>query len=187
MDIERTLETQRHRLLRIVAGLVVAVGVLALGPVSHRFSDWTLSFVGSILTRAEAATRYLLIAQACLMVDRCGLDIDRSQISIPLAPALGMDDTKISVSESRRRLKALRAMLLDLPRYALRLLHRIEKQIRRAMGADRTSRDGYPSHCSVLDAWHLTVIRIERPPDKIVPASLFRSPPPVIRAGGKGG
>jgi len=93
VDIERILETQRLRLLRIVAGLVVVAGVLTVGPVSRRFWEWTLGFVGVILMRAEAAAKYMLITQACLILDRCGLDVKRSQITVSLAPTGGSDET----------------------------------------------------------------------------------------------
>ena len=42
VDFEQALETQRHRLLRIIAGLVVLVGCLAVGPVSVSYTHLTL-------------------------------------------------------------------------------------------------------------------------------------------------
>jgi len=132
VDIERALETQRLRLLRMVAGLVVLVGFLSAHPVSRGFSIWTCRFVGSILSRAEAAARYLVIAQA-------------------------------------RMLKALRAILMDLPRHALRLLRRIEKQSR----VDTHQPSPYPDTrlSTSCHDWRLAGNRIDRPPDHSHPAS----------------
>jgi len=178
VDFERTLETQRHRLLRIVAGLVLVVGVLAVGPVSRRFSDWTLGFVGSILSRAEAAAKYLIIAQARLMMSRGELEIDEGRIFERLARITITDETDITRPECERRLKILRAVLLDLPRHAARLLHRIEKQMCRASSAVRQSYIPKPQFSASLDDWQLAESRVERPPDKGLPASPFILPPP---------
>ncbi len=186
MDFEQTLETQRLRLLRIVAALVVAVGVLALGPVSRGFSEWTLGFVGSILSRAEAAARYLLIAQARSMVFRSNSDLDTHQIFEMFAPDLAPDETDVSLSEYQRRLKALHAVLMDLPFHAARLLRRFEKQMRRAAGSKgQLSRLPHLDQSPLFCAWHLTANRIERPPDKcatITPRIV--STPSGFRAGG---
>ncbi len=180
MDIEQTLETQRHRLLRIVAGLVVLVGVLAVGPVSRRFSDWTLGFVGSVLSRAEAAARYLLITQACLIISRNGLDLDRRRIPEFLAPVVIVDDdgTDISLTNCQGRLRALRAVLMDLPRYAGRLLRRMEKQVRRTTSGDQASPRPEQNQSALLGRWRLAAKRVERPPDKVRCGSAVCFPSP---------
>ncbi len=168
MDFERTLEAQRHRLLRIVAGLVVMVGALSLGPISRRFSDWMLGFVGSILSRAEAAAKYLVIAQAHVMVSRGGLAIDQKRLSERLAQIAVTDNADISLSDCQHRLKALRAILMDVGRSAARLLRQIEKQMRRALRTVRfLPRPEQGLWASFLE-WCLRANRIERPPDKAV-------------------
>jgi len=187
VDIERTLETQRLRLLRIVAGLVLIVGILAVGPVSRRFSDWTLGFVGSVLSRAEAAMRYLVITQACLMIDRSGLGLERRQIPVSLFSPQAVVDTDVSLMECRRRLKLLRAMLMDLPRYALRLLRRIAKRDRRGRGGDQVPPRAGQMRSAFLSRWQLAANRIERPPDNAAPASPVVLLPSEIRAGAAGG
>jgi len=187
VDIEQALETQRHRLLRIVAGMAVLVGVLALGPVSRRLSEWSLGFVGSVLCRAEAAAKYLVIAQARLIVSREGLKIDDGQILSRLAQICVADDTNLSLSECQRCLKRLRAILTDLSSHAARLLHRIEKLMRRTLGTLRFSCFAGPRVSAPLDEWRLAKVRIERPPDKGALAPLIVSPPPELRAGGVGG
>ncbi len=179
MDIERTLETQRLKLLRIVAGLLVLVGVLAVGPVSRRFSVWTLGFVGSILSRAEAAARYMTVTQACLMADRCGLGVDRRQIAVPVVPVIAANDTVLSTDECRRRLRVLRATLSNLPRHALRLLRQIARRIHRS--AKGCSPRVVICRSAAIQAWQHATKRIERPPDKRAPISSFLAPPPVPR------
>ncbi len=166
MDIERTLETQRLKLLRMVAGLVVSLGFMALGPVSRGFSNWVARYVGSILSRAELAVRFMLITQACLMVARRGMDIDRRQISAFLDPVLWTGETELSLSECHARLRAVRGVLLDLPRHAMRLLRRIKKRLRRGECSDPIS--PCPSHGLSISfsGWRLAENRIERPPDK---------------------
>jgi len=182
VDIEQTLETQRLRLLRIVTGLFLLVEVLAVGPVSRRFSDWTFGFVGSVLSRSEAATRYLLITQTCLMVDSCGLGVTRSQITLSRLPEWDFDDVSVALPDFRQRLRALRAALLNLPRHALRVLRRIAKQMRRTP-------DKEPPHVHLcvtapLSRWRQVPNRIERPPDKHkLDALRLLSPPPDARRG----
>jgi len=166
VDVERTLETQQLKLLRIIAGLAVVLGVLAVGPVSRWFSEWTLGFVGSVLSRAEAAARYLFMTQAYLILRERGVDLDRNQISEALGAELIVDAPDVSLPECRRRLKTLRALLMDLPRHALHLLRRIEKRYRRAPRSDQNLSRTDMRRSSPLNAWRKTALRVERPPDK---------------------
>jgi len=164
VDFEQAIETQRLRLLRILTGLVVLVGVLSAYPVSRCFSVSVCQFVGSILLRAETAARYLVIAQARMMGARRGIDVGFSESLAFIA-----DDADVSVSECQRRLRALRAVLMDLPRCVLRLLRRIKKQSR--------VRVPRPSLCSdarisrFLRGWRLAGTRVERPPDNELSSS----------------
>ena len=187
MDFETALETQRLRLLRVIAGLVVLLGFLSVGPVSRGFSVWVCGFVASVLSRAETAARYLVIAHAYRIVAHSGFDVERSQISESFAPVFVAEDAEDSPAECQQRLKVLRAVLMDLPRHALRLLRRIEKQSRRAMGAGQPL-PRFDVHLSaLLCAWRLAGTRIERPPDDGLSASSSLLPPPGIPAGGVGG
>lgn len=165
--MERAIETQRLRLLRIVAGLVAAVGVLSVGPVSRGFSVWACGFVGSILSRAEAAARYLVIAQARQIAARNGFDGDYSRFSVAFIPAFPACETDVSLCDIRQRLRAVQAVLMDVPRHALRLLRRIEKRMRRAAGADRPVPRPDAGLSASLRDWRLAENRIERPPDQI--------------------
>ena len=165
MDMERAIETQRLRLLRVVAGLVVAVGVLSVGPVARLFG-LGLGLVGSILSRAEVATRYLVLAQARRMAARHGNSVDWSQFSKSLSHVFDAPETEVSVSDCRARLRALRAVLMDLPRHALRLLRRIEDQMRGAAGAGPHLPRADERRSARIQGWRLAGNRIERPPDQ---------------------
>ena len=178
MDFERTRETQRLKLLRIVAGLFVVLGVLAVGPVSRWFSEWTLGFVGSVLSRAEAAARHLLMTRVYLIARQSDLDLDRNQIAEALAAALIVDAPEVSLPECRRRLKTLRALLMDLPCHALRLLRRIAKQCRRSAPMDRDLARPDMRRSIPPRAWQRIAFRVERPPDKDWFAVPFFSPLP---------
>ena len=187
MDFERSLETQRLRLLRILAGLVVVVGFLSVGPVSRGFSIWACGFVGSILARAEMAARYLVVAQARSLLTCNGAKLDRSLLSDHLARVAATDNADVSLSDCRKRLNVLRAVLMDLPRHAARLIRRIEKHMRRALGTVRVSHFSEPCVSTSLDEWHLPTIRIERPPDKGLSVLSPVSPPLGTPAGGENG
>ena len=173
MDFERTLETQRLKLLRIVAGLLVVAGFLSVGPISRAFSAWASGFIHSILSRAETAARYLVIARARSMMAGSGRNVDQSRFLEASAPTSAVDESEVSISALRKRLNALRAVLMDLPRYAARLIHRIYKELRRT---DRTCRD-LPCPDLRRPTWpcdgDICASRIERPPDKNLTALPF--------------
>ncbi len=178
MDFERAIETQRLKLLRLVAGLVVLVGVLSLGPISRGFSISVCGFLGAMLSRAETAAQYLVIAQARLMDSRSGPAIGQSRLSESLAHAFPAEEKDVSLSDCRERLKALLAVLTHLPRHAARLIRRIEKQMRGIIPPRRLSPrlEKHPS--PALRDRQLSGPRIERPPDKSLPVSPFPHLPP---------
>ena len=185
MDIERTLETQRLKLLRILAGLLFTIGFLSVGPVSRGFSVWVCGYVGSVLSRAEMAARYLVIAQARVIAARHGCDLDIDRFSESFARTAAPLVTEPSVAECRARLRALRAVLMNVSRHALRLLRRIEKHLRAS--GPRPAPRFEPCRSSILCAGRRAVIRLERPPDKGLFTLLLISPLPGCRAGGVGG
>ena len=187
MDFERTLEAQRLKLFRIVAGLFVVVGVLSVGPVSRGFSVWACGFVGSILSRAEAAARCLVFARANSMIAGSGIELDRSWLSESLARAFAASETEVSLSECRVRLKDLYAVLTDLPRHAVRLIRRAQKHMRRAIRVDQLLPRLDRNHPAPICVWNLTTTRIERPPDKWLAIAGLMQPPPGNRAGGESG
>lgn len=182
--MEQAIETQRLRLLRLLAGLLVAIGFLSVGPVSRGFSALACGFFGSILSRAEAAAGYLVIAQARQIAVCMGLDVDRSRFSMPLSPEFSACEADTSLFDIRQRLCALQAVLMNLPRHALRLLRRIEQAARRGACADRVlPRPGADLSVS-RHPERLAVNRIERPPDIGEHALLCLFPPSGFRAGG---
>ena len=166
MDLERAIDTQRFRLLRIIAGLLVAVGFLSVGPVSRGFSVWVGEYVSSILSRAELAARYLVVAQARLMAARSGFEVDRRRLLESVTSDALACERDVSPCDLRRRLRALQALLLDLPRDALLLLRRIGKQGRRGRCVVRPLPRTDTRRSASLRAWRLTGNRVERPPDK---------------------
>jgi len=168
-------------------GLIFLVGVLAIGPVSRRFVEWNLGFVGSLLSRIEAAAKYLVIAQARLMVFRHALDIDHSRFSDALARVVVVDEPNVSLAESRARLMRVRAMLLDLPRHAARLIRWVQKQIRCTGDMNRVLLCGDQGTSAPCQRWRLAAPRIERPPDQSFFAVPFALPPLGCPAGGLGG
>jgi len=164
VTIEQAIETQRLRLLRLVAGLFAVVGFLSVGSVSRSFSIWACGFVDTILSRAELATRYLVIVQARRLAKRYSANSDINRLLARLECASDAPETELSVANCRARLKALQAVLIDLPRHALRLLRRIGKQSLRDGFADqRVPRRSGCVSTDLCDMW--LVDRIERPPD----------------------
>jgi len=142
------------------------VGFLSVGPVSRGFSIWACGFVGSILSRAEAAARYLVIAQAASIMARSGTNLESGRFSEVFGDAFLVDETEVSLTTCRERLKALRAVLMDLPRHAARLIRRIEKHTRRAVrGCQVLPKPDRESSVSICGG-RRAVMRIERPPDK---------------------
>ena len=169
MDTVRAIDSQRLRLLRLLVGLVVALGFLSVGPVSRGFSAWVCGLVGSVLSRAELAGRYLVIAQARLMAARNGDDLEYSRFAGAFTSEFTACETELSPCDLRQRLKALQEVLMDLPRHALRLLRRIGKHMRSASGShDVPCFD--PRLPGALRAWRLAGNRIERPPETLSPS-----------------
>jgi hypothetical protein len=66
------MEIQRQKLLRLVAGLLVAVAFVSAGPFSCAVAAWVSSVVSSVLSRAEAAAQCLVIVQARIIAARTG-------------------------------------------------------------------------------------------------------------------
>jgi len=159
---------------------------LSVGPVSRGFSVWASEFVGSVLSRAEMAARYLVIAEARRMVAGNG-GAERRRLPVSSLPAITACETELSLCDLLRgRLKALQAVLMDLPRHARRFLRWIEKQNR-----EECAERNLPSPCAYLSIsvriWRLPKFRIDRPPDRasVCIASFF--PPSGCRTGGEGG
>ncbi len=182
--MERALEVQRHKLLRVLAGLVLAVGFLSAGPVSHAFSRWAREGLSSVLSRAELAAQYLVVVQARLIAERSGESLDLQKmidIAHSNSARVGSED---SVCGLRRRLRAMQTLLNDLPRRGQRLLRRIEGVIRQVV-SDALSLLCLEPQQSFDNAWRIAPTRVERPPDKRCLEVMVKSPPSGYGRGAK--
>ena len=123
--MEGAIETQRLKLLRLLAGLAVALGFLSTAPVAVGWSRWVRSVVFSVLRRAESAAHSLEFAQACVDAKKC---VGQPQHSLPYDPAFEADDEPPSLAVLRRRTNALWRILEDFPRHGHRLLRQSAKR-----------------------------------------------------------
>jgi len=137
VEIERALETQRVKLLRLLTGWFAVVVLLSVGPFAA--PRWARVFLDDLLVRAEFAAQCLVRVSAGLQADACWAVLIR-------------------------RMKALRRLLQDLPRYGRRMLRPLDAHESAAtfgnslMNLDRTHR--------VSPQW--IAPGVERPPDKCV-------------------
>jgi len=167
VELERAIQAQRHRLLRVLAGLLAVVAFVSIGPFSRDFVRWVDGGVASVLSRAELAAQYLIVAQARIIAARIGSDVDRDHL-LKCALRRTAREGEVSLSHLRRRIRILRAMLADLPRSGMRLLRRAEKALRR---------EDQPTPCPDIlisdgpSAWQSGDVRIARPPDKQIPTA----------------
>lgn len=169
LEIEQGLETQRLRLLRLLAGLLAMLVLVSLGPVSQGFTERVRRFALSVLSRAEAAAQCLVMVQARLLAAERGMTVDGAQLLLASGADEPWDAMGVSASDAvptlamlRHRIDALRNLLRALPRRGLRLLRRTERPRSRSGSGWRV----IPSPArSRDDAW-IAAERIERPPDK---------------------
>ena len=129
MDMEQALETQRFKLLRLLAGLAVVVGFLFVAPIAPAWSRWIRGYVFSLLRRAEPAAQSLVLVQACVLAKGCGEAVDVSRLARRSFPGEADDEALPSLAALSRRMDALRRVLEDLPRHGRRLLQRAMKRV----------------------------------------------------------
>jgi len=162
VDIERALEIQRLKLLRVLAGLAAVLSLVSLAPAVSMLPQWARSFVASVLVRAEAAAHNLVIVAACglLRTRATGL---ANGVSFPSLPFAALPENGASGDVLLRRITLLRAVLKDLPRHANRMIARMMK----SKSEPREASPDWNFSAGILvmlDAPNLA--RIERPPDK---------------------
>ena len=174
MDLERAIDAQRLKLLRLIAGWLAVVAFVSGAPFSPEFPRWVRAYVSSVLSRAECAAQYLVIAQARLIAGRTGCDFDQALFFDCAALNSAGQARGESLAALRGRLKTLRVVLENLPRYGLRLLHRVEKRARRLVHERIAVPCSDMQDAKTLCAWRLIGVRIERPPDKGISARLGR-------------
>ena len=135
----------------------------------------------TFLSRADLAARCLVIAQARMIAIRKGSDLDFSRFSDDLTRAPGSPEADLSPSDCRARLKALRAVLMDLPRHASGVCCAGLKNRRGArlplIGQSLTPRCSFQRHCAA-GGWpkcassdHLTLVKTIQRGSQLPPAS----------------
>ena len=163
MDIETALETQRFRLLRLLAGLVFALKFVSFAPAGSMMPHWVRRYVSSVLVRAEFAAQCLVFACARVLFGRRAVEA-----AVGSAPALrpfeDFTEDGLSTALLLRRIAALQTVLRDLPRYARRLVQRCLKTRPAPARYEMPSAGKFPAPCAAADT------RIDRPPD------IFRLP-----------
>lgn len=209
MDIERALETQRHALLRLLAGLVMAVEFVSRGPFQGALPRWVQSFIHSILRRAEEAAQCLVTVTVWVLTKN-GVTVPSSSVQRSAraentgddaAPEDGRGDEELPKASPddllptdslRQRMQAMQDMVEDLPGHALRLMRkragqRIAKHPTVMFSDDRT-RDLIQAFGGIQRIRLLTP-RIERPPDRSLWHLRLQSHPqlpPACRGGDVG-
>jgi len=163
LKIERGIATERLKLLRLTAGLLLAVVFISAAPFSSACRRHLQDMVFSILTRAEAAVQFLIIAQARVIADGRGLAFDGMHFLQSAAePKQDSGEALPTLAALRRRLNALRAVLKNLRRHGLRLLRRVNGT-RAGCGDDVKP---LPRRRGPLRVWPSLTDPIDRPPDK---------------------
>ena len=179
--MKQEIETQRLKLLRLVTGWLVLLGVLSAGPLALPLPRWVRAFFEAVVIRAECAAQY--VVQASALMQAVG----------GVAPTAGLmprtaceeEDDVPTARDLIRRMEALRDVLENLPRYARRLL-----KVRTVAGeAFDWSMPFHPTETRsrlTTGGADRALRRIESPPDKL--ESLFLSTsfnlPPAFGAGG---
>ncbi len=115
MDLEQALETQRVKLLRLLAGWFALVGVLSAGPFQLPVPRWILAFFDTLLIRAELAAQYLLTAS--IFLQGAGNAVVLGDVPKPTMSRA--EDDVPSPAELLRRMEKLRSLLENLPQHAL--------------------------------------------------------------------
>jgi len=160
--MERALETQRLKLLRLLAGLAMALGLVSLAPAVSMLPRWIRSYVASVLFRAESAVQSLVIVAACgVLRDRATGSL--TGLSFPPLPIAALPEGASSSAALLRRIRVLQAVLEDLPRHAKHMIARMTKP----KSEPREPSVGWDAPVGILiPAVEPIAARIARPPDK---------------------
>ena len=170
MAIEQGLENQRTKLLRLLAGWLVIAEWLPVAPFVGELPRWLRSFLGLLVTRAEFAAQSLVFVSARLQA-QSGL----GEWIGPQPDAFAVDETNgwilddvPSTGVLLHRMKALRALLDDLPRAGRRLWRRCKKRQPSLLRVGAWSRDEewFPVARNGVCRKKSFKRRLKRPPDK---------------------
>jgi hypothetical protein len=171
MGLGRAVETKRDALLRLLARLLLAVDLLSYAPFDGKMTRWVCRAVSSVLDRAELAAGYLVIVAARVLVAQGVTASEANWLALAReavpARGAGRGDDILSCTHLRARLFAVRAVLNNLHRHALRLL-------RRCARVERAAPPVFPAKV------HIAVNAIAPPCLRLVPR--VARPPGVVRA-----
>jgi len=189
MDLERAMILQRDALLRLLAGLVIAVRVMSFGPLANLVPRWVAAFISSFLDRAEAAAQCLVIATAAksgVRVSCSSKEFARLLANAERVEDAGLDPSDLISSDRLwTRIEALRDVLENLPRHARRLVRCLTQRAEPSrLGLASDTRNTCVSEViGVHFGYQRFVPKIERPPDKDWRLSLRLSPSLRFRSG----
>jgi len=158
VDLERAIETQRMALLRLLSGWIAVVGFASGGSFVLPLPRWVRGFFDTLLTRAEFAAQCLVSASACLQGGGHRRDFGESE-------RRSFSHAKGDVPSSQtllRRMEALRGLLENLSRYALRQI-----AFRHKSPPYDWKRDGWRGDdVALVSKSKWLAPQIERPPDQ---------------------
>lgn len=182
MDLERALETQRVKLLRLVTGWMAVLGFLSAGPLALPLPRWVRGFFEDLLIRAELAAHYMLRASVRIQFQHAWIGTDARRGPAPH----GRSSDVPSVTDLLRRMNTLCDVLQNLSRHARRLL-RISKATDGVFDFSRPCLALEQDKSNRIDIeWQRP--RIERPPDKgWFESGALRSPSPCLASGRRSG
>ena len=161
MDFERAIETQRVKLLRLLTGWVVMLGVLSGGPLALPVPRWVCAIFQALLVRAELGAQYLIQVSAFTQTSGGAI----AAVSA-LRPPSENSDTVPSAQSLLQRMCALRNVLENLPRHARRML-RVKRVAGEAFDYAAASSASAVRFALVAVDPDWIVPRVERPPDKL--------------------
>lgn len=187
--MERALETQRLKLLRLLAGWLSVVAWVSVAPFVGELPRWVRAFLASLVIRAEMAAQNLVFVSACLLArEKPGRFVRRGLGPISdVEHGVGCDDVP-STRELLRRMHALLTVLEDLSLYGRRLLQRRVPRRRAVRGGVTRKRMAQRRVGRRSPRFERCLIpRIERPPDRTSPVKLGGSFPSHPMTGGRRG
>jgi len=163
VDLERALETQRVRLLRLLTGWFAVVALISAGPFAVPLPRWVRAVFADLLVRAEFAAQCLVRVSAHSQAgDRWVVAQGSSSSLAPLDKAERTDEVP-STATLLHRMKALRGVLQDLPRFGRRLLRHTDGDVSdTALGIAPTLER---RTLSATPQW--IAPGVERPPDRL--------------------
>ena len=161
MDLERALEMQRVKLLRLLTGWFALMALVSGGSLAFPLPRWARSFFVDLIVRAEFGAQCLVRVSAHLQAGERWALAENSVSSFPVLEAGDAGEDVPSTAALIRRMKALRRLLRDVPRYARRLLRPLVADDRAGHGAVACG-----SMRKELASPQWIAPQDERPPDK---------------------